>query len=252
MEEQVKKLKNIFNLSNYEAKLYLAALNFDTVNLTDLARKAGLPRTAAYEPIKRLLNQGFLGATKIKKRTYYNAVDPKKLKYLLERKKVELDDMVSGLEKQIDIPERKLSISYYGGRFGIEMASDIMLEEAKADEMISWEEFGEGLKQHGKHQIKSYIKRRVEKGIKGKVIVSADPQDPVLQRWMGRDKEELRKCLLVNHKKYPVKAAIGVLDDTAVIMTFGNDPFAILIRNKDITSTLKSIHSMFWDRYTDT
>ena len=59
MEEQIKQLRKIFDLSAYEAKIYLAALKFENINLTDLAQKAGIPRTASYAPIKKLLKEDY-------------------------------------------------------------------------------------------------------------------------------------------------------------------------------------------------
>ena len=89
MGKKREQLKRIFNLNTYEAKIYLAALNFESVNLTDLAKRAKLPRTAAYQPIQNLVKQGFLSITKIGKRKYYQALSPKELNYIFERKKVD-------------------------------------------------------------------------------------------------------------------------------------------------------------------
>ena len=249
MEKQIEQLQRIFSLSKYEAKIYLAGLNFESANLTELAAKAGIPRTAVFEPIKRLLSQGFLSAVKIKKRTYYRAIEPVKLKYILKRKQVELDDLTASLEKQIEIPERKLAITYFEGVAGIEMASDILLEEARSKRAKSFEWIPETIKQHGKRQLQEYINRRVQKGIHGEMIVSADVSAQSLKDLLARDKEELRKSILVDHKKYPFRSSLAVLDDAVMIFTYGENPFAVLIRNKEIARTLWSIHEMFWDRY---
>lgn len=88
MERQIEQFKKVFGLNQYEAKLYLAALNFDSVNFSDLAKTAALPRTAAYHPVQNLINQGFLSIVKVGKRKFYHALIPKDLKYILERKKI--------------------------------------------------------------------------------------------------------------------------------------------------------------------
>lgn len=251
MKKEINQLQTIFGLSGYEAMLYLAALNFDQVNLSDLARKAGIPRTASYEPLKSILNQGFLVGVKIKKRTYYSAVKPEKLKYILERKKLELDNMITSLERKIDIPERKLAISYFSGRAGVEMAADIVLEEGRTKKALSWEATGLNIQEKGIRYLQNYIDRRVEKGIIGNMIVASDADNKVLKKLIARDKQELRKTIIVNSKKYPVKAAIMVFDDMVDIFTFGENPFAVVIKNKDIARTMQSIHEMFWDRYGD-
>lgn len=242
-------MQSIFNLSKYEAKLYLESLNFEKANLTELAKKAGIPRTACYKHLNSLLEKGFLLSAKINKRNYYRGVEPEKLKYILNRRQVELDDMVSNLNKQIEIPERKLSISYFHGRHGIEMAADMFLEEGRTKKAKSWETTEVNIKEAGIHQLQNYISRRVDKNIFGEMIASADSDNKILKDILLRDKEELRKSIIVNPKKYPFKSAIAVFDDMALIFTFGSNPFAVLIKNKDIATTLWSIHEMFWDRY---
>ena len=61
----------------------------------------------------------------------------------------------------------------------------------------------------------------------------------------------MRKSIVVNPQKYPFNAIMAVLDDMVMIFVTEGSPFAILIKNKHIASTLWSIHSMFWDRYED-
>lgn len=249
MEKEIQQLQNIFDLNKSEAKIYLESLNFDAVNLTDLSKKSGIPRTACYNHIKNLLKKRFLATIKIKKRTYYRGVEPDKLKYILDRKQLELADVVSSLKKQIDIPERKLAITYFYGRSGIEMAADIFLEEGRAKKAKSWEATEANIRESGISQLQNYINRRVEKGILGEMIVAGDPNDKMLKNILSRDYTELRESIIVNPKKYPFNSAIAVFDDMVLIITFGDNPFAVLIKNKNIASTFWSIHEMYWDRY---
>ena len=68
MREQLEKFKKVFSLNNYETKLYWAALKFEAATLSELARKARIPRTAAYTHIQSLVDKGFLLIIKIGKR----------------------------------------------------------------------------------------------------------------------------------------------------------------------------------------
>jgi len=249
MEKQIEQLKRVFNLNNYEAKIYLAALNFESVNLTDLAKTAKLPRTAAYQPIQNLINQGFLSITKIGKRKYYQALSPKELHYILDRKKVSLDEIVSGLSKDISVPEKKLDIRYYSGIEGVQIASDIFLANAKTKMGKSFENVESIVQQHGQRQISDYIKRRVAKKIKGRMIVSCFPESLALKEALKKDAEELRKSIVVSPNTYPIKASFAVLDDMVMIFTTKANPFAVLIKNQDVADSLDSIHDMVWDRY---
>lgn len=249
MEKQIEQLQKVFNLSIYEAKIYLAALNFDSANLSDLAKTANLPRTAAYQPILNLVNQGFLSITKIGKRKYYQALSPKDLRYILERKNVTLDEMISDLSKNISAPEKKLDIRYYAGVEGVQIASDIWLENAKTKLGKTFENVETTISQHGKIQTKAYINNRVQKNIKGRMIVSGTPDSPALKEVLKKDAEELRKSVIASPNTYPISASFAVLDDMVMIFTTRENPFAVLIKNKEVAASMNSIHDMVWDRF---
>lgn len=249
MDKNVSRLKKIFNLSEYEAQIYLAALNFENANLSELANSAGIPRTAAYHPLQSLMKKGMLFSLKIKKRFYYQAINPSQLHYIYDRRKAELDSLVAELSQKIDFPDKKLSVSYYAGTIGIETACDIFLEETKGKMGKSFEEVSSTVNLHGEEQMKGYIERRVKKGIKGKMIMSADPDSSYVKRRLGKDQEELRKTVLVSPNRYPLRSSIAVLDDQLMMVVADDNPFAVLIRNKKIADTFSSIHDMVWDRF---
>lgn len=249
MEKQIEQLKRVFNLNTYEAKIYLAALNFESVNLSDLAKTANLPRTAAYQPIQNLVNQGFLSITKIGKRKYYQALSPKDLHYILDRKNITLDEIISDLSKNISAPEKKLDIRYYSGIEGVQIASDIWLDNAKTKLGKTFENVETTIAQHGPAQMSAYINKRVQKNIKGKMIVSSTLDSPVLKEVLKSDAEQLRKTVVVSPNTYPIRASIAVLDDMVLIFTTRENPFAVLIKNKEVAESLNSIHDMVWDRF---
>ena len=103
--------------------------------------------------------------------------------------------------------------------------------------------------QHGSKQIAKTLNKRIKKGIKGRMIVSGHPDSPVLKEVLKKDEKELRKSIVVSPNTYPIKASIVVLDDMVFIFTSEEDPFAVLIKNKDVADSVNSIHDMVWDRF---
>ena len=249
MKDIIKKLASILNLSSYEARVYLAALNSDKANLSELAQKAGIPRTAAYPPIQTLVKRGLLSIVQIKKRKYYQALNPKQLKSVLQRKMVDLDDIVSELSKNITVPDNKLSVSYFPGTDGIQIASDIWLENARTKLGKSFESVADTIKLHSARQLEDYVDRRVKKGIHGRMIIPANANDPFIKKRLEHDKEELRESIIVSPQIYPIEASVAVLDDMILMFTSKENPFAVLIKNKELANTMSSVHDMVWDRY---
>lgn len=249
MDNVANNLASIFNLSSYEAKIYLAALNFDKATLTDIAKRVGMPRTAAYPPLQTLLKRGFLSIIPIKKRKYYQALEPKQLQFILDKNKIDLDQVISELSKSIFASPNKLAINYFSGAEGITVASDIFLNETKTKLWKTFEHPIYTMKTEGYWQVDEYVKKRVENGIRAKVIIPAIIKSDWIKEHLRYDKEELRETILVSPQIYPLEATIAVTKGIVLLIAARNNQFAVLIKNEELSDTINSIHDMVWDRY---
>lgn len=249
MDTIIDKLISIFNLSPYEAKIYLAALNFDKATLTDIAKRAGMPRTAAYPPLQALLKRGFLLITPIKKRKYYQALEPKQLQFILDKNRIDLGQIISELSKNIFALSNKLAINYFSGSDGITIASDIFLNETKTKLWKTFEHPIYTMKTEGYWQVDEYVKRRMKNEIHARVIIPARIDSDWIKEHLRHDKEELRETILVSPQIYPLEATIAVTKGIVLLIAARNNQFAVLIKNEELSETINSIHDMVWDRY---
>lgn len=237
-------------LSDYQAQLYIAGLSFDRATLSDLAKKAGVPRTAAYEPLKKLIQLGFLSMTRIGKRDYYQALDPKQLLLLYDRRRTELESTIGQLQQHIESRGEGLAVTYFPGHAGVMASSDRFLEQSRPRE--SWrtlEDPDAALRTFGEGPSKEYQRRRLAKKISGRVILPGNASAPFVRERIARDVEELRQTVLVSPTQYPIEASIGISEDQVLIYTARGEPFSLIIKNKAIARTLASLHAMAWDRY---
>ena len=119
METTEMNLKQALHLSDYEVKLYVAGLNYQKATLSDLAKEADIPRTAAYRPLKELVKRNLVTTAQLGKRTLYSSIDPKMLKYSLDQDRTALDIAVESLTQQIGSPQDEVSVRYFSGTRGI-------------------------------------------------------------------------------------------------------------------------------------
>ena len=91
MEKYVKSLLNELGLEEEETKIYLAALELGQGNMKDLAYKANVKRTSAYNYVENLIKKRLLVSGKKKKRTVYSAVHPNQLIEIQKGRLNELD-----------------------------------------------------------------------------------------------------------------------------------------------------------------
>ena len=83
-KEQITDLCHALRLTEPEARLYLAALQYQKANVTQLAKAANIPRTALYQPLEKLVERGMLSVVTVGKRKHYSALDPQQLHRILE------------------------------------------------------------------------------------------------------------------------------------------------------------------------
>lgn len=249
MSKILEKLAEIFGLSEYETRLYVTNLESGRANVTKLAIKADIPRTAVYLPLETLVKKGFISTIRIGKRNYYQAVNPEMLSQLYKRREVDLKNIIGELTKTVNISEGQLKVNYFTGERGIENAADILLENANGQIGKSFEDINESYRLHGDYQMGDFIRRRVQKGIQGRMIISQKLENPIVQKILKRDKEETRKTIIVSPSLYPIESSFIVLNDMILIINQKDEPFALLIKNKRIAKTLSSIHDLTWDRF---
>lgn len=76
---KIDEILSAFSLSDVETKIYLSALGMEKPAVAQLAKQAGLNRTAAYHHIKHLLEKGFLRQTRKGRIVQLVAVPPAEL-----------------------------------------------------------------------------------------------------------------------------------------------------------------------------
>lgn len=250
MINQEQKLQSIFGLTSHEVKIYLAALNFSRASLSELAKKAGIARTAAYPPIQSLMAKGLLSAIKLKKRTHYQASKPEELTHILERNRVDLNSIIQSLSQTLSPEGGALEVNYYSGAAGMALAGEIFLKDSPKNSL--WKSFEtpeHNLSLFGEALFDEHTKKRLAKNIRGKCIIPADIKSDWIKKHINDDKKELRETILVSPSIYPLEVTIGVNDNMTIIYSSKKTHFCVLIKNREVAQTIGTIHDMVWDRF---
>jgi len=109
-----KSLQNI-DLTEKQAKVYLAALELGYGSVQDIAQKAGLKRPTAYVIIDELVQKGFLSVGPGKRGSSYVAENPENFKSKLEEKKKSLDYALPFLRAMYSEEKSKPQVRVYEG-----------------------------------------------------------------------------------------------------------------------------------------
>jgi sugar-specific transcriptional regulator TrmB len=229
MKSAAKQLMEAFNLSEYEAKTYLAAQG-SSLTITGIAQRAGIPRTAAYPPIRALLAKGLLFEQKGKHtRSRYSAVGPDVLKSLYQRKGADLDLFLSTLAPSIQDGSGKMAVRYFQEFLNSSPKSSIWktFEDPKTIEQLS-----------GATQFEAYIKQRLARGIHCRAILPAYSNSPWTEKAVREAKKNLLDVKLISETAFPFQASIAVCGSQILIIEARETVFALFINNARLARTL--------------
>lgn len=230
-----------FGLSEKEAKMYLAALELGEANMKQVADKAGIKRTTAYDVIDSLIARGYLGKTAKRKRTFYVAKDPRHLEERLDEQRAVIRSALPELLSIANLLDYKPRIRFFESDDGIkEVYLDTFLYPKK--NIYAWvtDRVWSILDQDF---IDHYLENRVKKGIPAYVIA---PNTKLIRRYQALDSKFLRKTLIETASGFSTAVEIDLYGEQSIgIMAF-EERIGLIIESKKLWVTLKAIFDRHW------
>jgi len=231
-------------LNEKEAKVYLASLELGQSVVQEIAKKAEVNRATAYFIIEGLMKRGLMSSFHKGKKQYFAAADPDKLgdilnqeKGLVEKRETSLKKLLPQLQSLSKKTDRPV-VRYYEGKEGLLTMSEELLKKAKSDIMMAYS-VDAVRAVFTEEERKRARERRIKKGIKTKAIYTY--KDGVLES--TRDGQR-RKIPL---DKFPLNCDIAIYDDYVRIASLGKKLVGIVIEDKEIADSLRSIFNLAWE-----
>jgi sugar-specific transcriptional regulator TrmB len=234
-----------------EAAIYDVLLLDGDSPASTLTSKTNYKRGMVYKFLDDLKKKGLVssynkkGATEKSKKTYFRAEPPQKLMDQIENslqearsQKEALEAVLPNLETKYRLQQTKPSVTYYEGLAGTKkIFQDIYspkdepvygcIDLEKADAAIP------------DHITKELIPLRIKNNVLAISFVADSPKGRDVH---DKDEESLRKSVLLDKEEYPIPAEIDVYENKVAMLSFDREQFVgILIENKDIATTLKTI-----------
>lgn len=238
-------LQNI-GLSEKEVIIYLELIKHSQLGVTEIAKKTGINRTTVYPVIEQLVEKRLVSEIKDLKTSKFKAEPAERIRTYFEEKKVKyeeqerlLDDVVPqlrGLEKKVegDTPV----ITYYSGKQGVLDSIKDFLEivpENSNISMIYSQDFVE--KMFSTTETKIARSLRLKKNIKVKTIYS-------YSRGEKEKASNSERVKVPNEFEGKIFGDIGIADDVVRFYVGDKQVFAVIIRSKEVATTLKALHEL--------
>lgn len=243
MEQALQKL----DLSTRESKVYLALLGLGPSPLRKIAEEIDTNRGSTYDALKSLMKKGLVSFYDKDKKQHFVAEDPENLIAILREKrreiahaKKELSKILPELRARFKSGDKKPSVKLYEGRAGAKAILEDLLRVMGSLEKKEYYVYSSAnIREHLYKDFSSFSERRVELGIKVKVVAlgsGGELRGLDERRWLN-SKETSPSYILV----FGAKVAILSLSEESYLTS-------VLIEDSNLATTQKIIFETIWNK----
>lgn len=231
MKTQLGKL----GLTENEIKVYLKLLELGPSLAGTISRKTGIHRRTVYDITERLIEKGLIGYISNNNRRYFEATSPEQFKELVKEQESIVEDILPDLMKQYNFKQDKKSTSFYRGKRGLKAVFEDQLSQKEELYIIGGSaQAYDTLKFYFPH----YDRERKKKKINAKIIFNHEAKKLKLNIPLSKIK--------YLPKELSTPSATNIYGDTVSIILWGEDPFAIVIRDKEVAKSYKNYFTLLW------
>ncbi|MBU1198800.1 MAG: hypothetical protein KKF46_08650 [Nanoarchaeota archaeon] len=231
------KLLEEAGMTTAEAKIYLALLEKGSSKAGDISRHTGIHRRSVYDAIERLIQKGLVSYIKTNNRRYYEAADPERLVEIQREKEETMTQLLPELQLLRKMSDEKKEVLFFRGKQAIKTVFDDQITEGK--EILV---FGDAVNvdEIVKYFFMHFDKQRIQKNIKVRMLFDES----------ARKEEYLKKIPLAEIRfikkgnKSPVST--NIYSDKVSIITWDENPKAILIKEPVLAQSFKSYFEFIW------
>jgi HTH-type transcriptional regulator, sugar sensing transcriptional regulator len=230
-------------LHDTEARFYLAALELGQASVRDIAAKAGISRTNAYDVFSRLLEQGLVtevGAA-TKKTMLVAAEPPDQLTELLDGRRRKLDVLLPELRSLHNRASGKPRVRFYQGRDGIKhvLNDTLGVRDRKLLGILSMRDLYEV---PGRAWMDDHVQRRIEAGVFLRVIRS--PIKDIANVW-PQSAADLRDVRFAS-PDFVFTMTSYIYDDKVAIISSRRENFAMTIESEEYAVMQRNLFEVLW------
>lgn len=241
-------------LSEKEAKLYELLLTHGQMGVHDLVKyEPTLKRTSMYAVLYAIRDHNLIAQTIKGKKIQFKVTDPAYIKSFIHDQQSSLtqadnliDAVLPDLSNLLKLTTEKPIVRVYEGIEGIKTIYDDTLKEGK--EICSFLGLYESHPQILRWLRDHYVKKRVSKKIFAKVLLAVS-SDRETESYVERGGEEFRETRIISKEKFPARLEFQVYGHKVSFANHNikNAPVGIIIENKYIADTMRSLFNLGWD-----
>jgi HTH-type transcriptional regulator, sugar sensing transcriptional regulator len=246
-QKELESLESV-GLTEKEALTYLDLLKYGESQTGKICDRTKIPSSHIYAILGSLVNQGLVNYKVVNNIKVFKASDPDVLTQLFEEKESKIRDEKEKLLKSIPklkvlpFESEKLSdFKYFYGVRGIKsLYTEVINSWKENDEYCITSAPLASFKNLEAFFIHIVHKKRIKDKVSLKILVNSG----------GKKWGEVRKKMPFTKVRYldiNTKTEYGVLNDYFFLVTYGDEPYGLLIKDRNFASTYKVFFDILWD-----
>ncbi len=231
-------------LEEQRAKVYLTALSHGEAKAKDLAEATGLSRTAIYDNLRILVEQGYLHEIHEGKRKLYVPLHPKELYKKVNNHKRQLKELLPDFLATYADEGKQPFVQLYAGKHAAREIFDDILKRAPKEylHISSPEVIYRAME---KRYIHEWVRRRVYRGIRSRSLRTQADTAHITPIFDEEEKYLREIRYLPPHVS--LQSAIYVYGDHVGIISSMNEESSCLIYSPNLAFTLRAVFNVLWD-----
>lgn len=244
MQLNIKKFLSEFGLTEKEVQLYLGSLKYGPQTASTLATKTGLPRSTVNFLFTQLIQKGFASKQVEENTTYYTAIPPETLHYILEEKKATAKKLQNDFQHVLPLLKGMQNsgspipkVRYFQGLEGLYRTIDDCIEQ---DQTVLFISSHNNMHPKIRNYIESvYIKKSKTHHHKNKMILNAGKE---AEEYLKKAKDVYEEIIFVDPKKNPFKLTTAIYGNKVAFISYASDDMSgIIIENHLLADHMKTI-----------
>lgn len=232
-------LTNI-GLTKNESKIYISLIKLKIASVSELSRESNVPRVNTYDVLESLKSKGLVGTIIKANKKYFEPANPHVLNELLEKRKKEILETETSIEKIkniFELNDTPQEVRIFKGKLGIKT----ILKEAlnSKSEILNFGSSGMFPSYYPEY-FDLWESQRIKKKIKMRIIASKSMKHKV-----NLKKLQLIKFLDIEFKN---QTSTFIYDDNIAIFIWSNNPLAISIKDFTFSNSNKNYFEYLWEK----
>ncbi|HLC78472.1 MAG TPA: helix-turn-helix domain-containing protein [Candidatus Nanoarchaeia archaeon] len=221
-------------LTENESKIYIALLELGPSNAGLISRKTGLHRRVVYDTMEMLIKKGLIGYILQNNKRLFQASNPEKILDSIKEKENSIQEILPQMLSLYSQTKEKEETNFYKGKNGLKTVFEGQLEMKQEIKIIGASSLAYDILQF---YFKWFDQKRVKNKIRTKIIFNKTDKKPKIPL------SEIKYL----PAEYSSPLAINIYGDkVAIILWSKENPLAIVIKNKEISSGYGKYFELLW------